>query len=137
MRLLDLVTDFTGERDSVEFPFGLPHERPYPGVTSVEGPGETWLCLFCGHMPDNSTTESGYDRTLFATLQETTKQNAHPFPRLDTLPVAETRFLVLDLGVKTMDVFTKSHQGVRLLPNVLVIYPHLTKLLLGGFGFGL
>ena len=130
------VTDFTHERDFVELPFGLHHKGFHLGVTSVEGPRETWLCLFGGHVPDDSATKRGDNSTLFAALEESAEQDAHPFSRLDAFPVAKVCFLVHDIGVENADLFTKSQEEVVLLSNVLVFRAHFVKFLVCGIGFG-
>ena len=131
-----LATDFTDERDVVQFPFSLHHEGFHLSFTRVSRPRKARPGPFGGHMPDDSTTECSDNCALFATLEETTKQDAHPFPRLDAFPVAKACFLFHDLSVDSADVLTKTQQEVRLRSKVLVIYAHLVKFFIRGDGFG-
>lgn len=120
----------------MEFSFGLYDERLHFGVIGVVGPRETWLCLFGGHISDDSAAKRCNNCALLTTLEETAKQNTHPFPRLDAFPVAKASFLVHDLDVKCVDLFTKAHEEICLLLKVLVLRAHLAELPVCGIGFG-
>ena len=120
----------------MEFSFGLYHERFHLGVIGVKGPGETWLCLFGGHISDNSAAKCCDDCALLTTLEETAKQDTHPFPRLDTFPVAEASFFVHDFDVKCADLFTKAHEEIRLLSKIFILRAHLAEPLVCRIGFG-
>jgi hypothetical protein len=71
--LVSSVTDFADERNFVEFSLGLYDEGFNLGVTGVKGPRKTWLCLFGGHISDNSAAECCDNCAFLATLEETAK----------------------------------------------------------------
>lgn len=105
-------------------------------MAGVKGPRETWLRLFSGYIPNDSAAKCGNNCALFATLEETTKQDTHPFPRLDAFPIPKASLFVHDLDVKCANLFTKAREEIRLLSKVLVLWAHSVELLVCGIGLG-